>query len=253
MSSPQPCPYLVGRQATFETLVMVEVIPGEVAQLLARGWRRFGPSYFRPVCKECDACDSLRVVLDSFETSPSQRRVVRRNTDVHVGVGEPVVDEERLAVYRLWHENREAERGWSPDQMDAEGYALHFAFAHPSAREFTYRIGGKLVGVGLSDETPDAISAAYFYFHPEYAHRSLGTLNVLTQIRWGLARGRSHLYLGYRVDGCASLHYKGAFVPHERLLARVTGSEAPSWGAEHADGVRKPAQAAAAASTGGGG
>jgi arginyl-tRNA--protein-N-Asp/Glu arginylyltransferase len=229
VSTPQTCPYLADREATFETLVMVEVQPGEVSQLLARGWRRFGPSYFRPVCPNCDACDSLRITLDAFAPSASQRRVLKKNADVRVSVGEPVVDEERLSLYREWHANRERERGWSPDQMDAEGYALHFAFAHPAAREFTYRVGGKLVGVGLSDETPDAVSAAYFYFSPAYASRSLGTFNVLTQALWGRARGRRFLYLGYRVEGCASLRYKGAFVPHERLAGRVAGGAAPRW------------------------
>ena len=229
VSTPQPCPYLADREATFETLVMVEVLPGEVSQLLSRGWRRFGPSYFRPVCPNCDACDSLRITLDTFEPSTSQRRVLKKNADVEVSVGEPVVDEERLALYRAWHANRESSRGWSPDHMDAEGYALHFAFAHPAAREFAYRIDGTLVGVGLSDETPDAVSAAYFYFSPTYASRSLGTLNVLTQALWGRTRGRGFLYLGYRVEGCASLRYKGSFVPHERLLARVVGGTAPRW------------------------
>lgn len=229
VSAPQPCPYLADRDATFETLVMVEVQPAEVTQLLARGWRRFGPSYFRPVCPSCEACDSLRVMLDEFRPSASQRRVLKKNADVEVRVGDPVVDEERLALYREWHENREASRGWSPDQMDAEGYALHFAFAHPAAREFSFRVNGELVGVGLSDETPDAISAAYFYFSPRFAARSLGSFNVLTQAAWARARGRRYLYLGYRVEGCPSLRYKGAFVPHERLLARVPGGELPRW------------------------
>jgi arginyl-tRNA--protein-N-Asp/Glu arginylyltransferase len=229
ISAAQACPYLEAEQATFETLVMVDVSPADVSQLLMRGWRRFGPSYFRPVCPRCDACESLRVNLESFEPSASQRRVLRRNADVRVSVGEPTVDEVRLALYREWHHNRESSRGWSPDQMDAQGYALHFAFAHPAAREFSYYLDNTLVGVGLSDETPDAISAAYFYFSPKFASRSLGTLNVLTQASWGRSRGRAHLYLGYRVEGCASLRYKGAFVPHERLTSRVSGIQTPRW------------------------
>ncbi len=229
LSAPQPCPYLESEKATFETLVMVEVTPSDVSQLLTRGWRRFGPSYFRPVCARCDACDSLRVDLADVTPSTSQRRVLKRNADVRVAVGEPIVDEARLRLYREWHRNRESARGWSPDQMDAEGYALHFAFTHPAAREFSYYLGDTLVGVGLSDETPDAVSAAYFYFSPELAGRSLGTFNVLTQAAWGRARGRKHLYLGYRVEGCASLRYKGTFVPHERLVGRVAGSAEPLW------------------------
>jgi arginine-tRNA-protein transferase len=37
------------------------------------------------------------------------------------------------------------------------------------------------------------------------------------------------VYLGYRVEACASLRYKGRFQPQERLLGRVDGEAAPQW------------------------
>ena len=36
--------------------------------------------------------------------------------------------------------------------------------------------------MGLSDETPRAWSAIYFFYDPAYAHLSLGTANVVVQI-----------------------------------------------------------------------
>jgi hypothetical protein len=41
--------------------------------------------------------------------------------------------------------------------------------------------------------------------------------------------GCQHMYLGYRVDGCPSLTYKGMFRPHELLMGRPALDEEPVW------------------------
>src|SRR6202034_4402610 len=87
-------------------------------------------------------------------------------------VGPPRVDDERVALYARWHAEREETRGWEPNVETRERYALEFAFSHPCAREAAFyddAAGGKLVGVGLFDETPRALSAAFFFYDPDYA------------------------------------------------------------------------------------
>ncbi len=41
--------------------------------------------------------------------------------------------------------------------------------------------------------------------------------------------GARYVYLGYRVEGCASLQYKGQFRPHELLSTRPALTDVPSW------------------------
>ena len=82
--------------------------------------------------------------------------------------------------------------------------------------------------MGISDETPRAWSAVYFFFHPDYAHCSLGTANVVKQVELARERGIPHVYLGYRVLGCASLKYKGGFRPHDCSRAAPRRSKPPS-------------------------
>ena len=121
-------------------------------------------------------------------------------------------------------------RGWEPNPQTRERYALEFAFPHPCAREAAFyddAAGGKLVGVGLFDETPRALSAAFFFHEPAYARRSLGTANVVALVADARVSGRPHVYLGFRVAGCASLRYKAAFRPHELLLGRPGPAEEP--------------------------
>jgi arginyl-tRNA--protein-N-Asp/Glu arginylyltransferase len=222
VEKPRPCSYLGERSASLDVCVMVDVTAEEMDDLLANGWRRFGPMYFRPACASCTECVSLRVLVDRFAPTKSQRRAARTSERLRRVVGPPRVDEARLALYAKWHAQREDARGWGPNPESRERYSLEFAFPHPCAREAAFYDddapgGPRLVGLGLFDETPRAISAAFFFFDPEYGSLSPGTANVLRLVEDARASGRPYLYLGYRVAGCPSLAYKGRFGPHELL------------------------------------
>jgi leucyl-tRNA---protein transferase len=220
VEKPRECAYLRDRRASLEVRLMLDVTPGEMDGLLERGWRRFGPMYFRPACRHCSECVSLRIAARSFVPNKSQRRAAKGAERLRRTVAAPSVDDARLALYAKWHAQRERRRGWDPNPQTREGYALEFAFPHPSAREAAFYDdddGGKLVGVGLYDETPRALSAAFFYYDPDCSRLSLGTVNVLRLLDDAKGGGRDYVYLGYRVEGCASLAYKHHFRPHELL------------------------------------
>lgn len=229
ITGPDACPYLPGRASSTETLLMTEVSAAALERLLEQGFRRFGPLYFRPVCASCSECVPVRVPVEGFALSKNLRRVVARAREVRVEVGVPRVDDERLALYRRWHALREGDRGWKPDALDAASYQMQFAFPHPAAREYSYWLGGALVGVGIIDELPGSLSAVYCYYEPAQAALSLGTFNVLTALDRARAAGKRFVYLGYRVADCPSLRYKGRFVPQERLAGRPQGGETPRW------------------------
>ena len=52
---------------------------------------------------------------------------------------------------------------------------------------------------------------------------------MITQIEIARAQGKPYVYLGYRVDACASLKYKAAFHPQEELVGRPLDFEDPVW------------------------
>jgi arginine-tRNA-protein transferase len=220
VSPPGECSYLPDALAIMESRIMLDVTPLEMDNLLGHGWRRFGPTYFRPHCTPCQECVSLRIPVATFEASKSQRRAWKKCQGIRVEVGVPRVDGERLELYHAWHAQREEGRGWKEDTIDEESYALQFCFPHPCARELAYYQDGRLVGLGIVDETPTALSSVYFFFHPDVARLSLGTASVLFELDLARSRGLSHLYMGFRVKDCASLLYKGTFGPHELLLGR---------------------------------
>jgi len=233
VEEPRDCSYLDDRYATLEHKIQVDVTPPELEAMLERGWRRFGPDYFRPACRDCSECVPTRVPVAAFHPSKSQRRAARGLDDFVIRVGPPRFDDERLSLYHAWHASREGARGWDAAFLTEKAYRIQFTFPHPAAREITFTdpSTGRLVGVGLCDETPHAWSAIYFFYDPTFARASLGTMNVLAQLRIAERRGIPHVYLGYRVEACASLAYKANYRPQERLVGWPEMDEAPVWAA----------------------
>ena len=117
-------------------------------------------------------------------------------------------------------------------------YALDFAFPHESVREVTFRTAApddRLVGVGIVDQTPHALSAVYFFWDPAHAPASLGVAHIVMLVEQAAAAGLAHVYLGYRVSACPSLAYKGRFGAHELLEGRPgEAGDPPRWYAPRA-------------------
>jgi arginine-tRNA-protein transferase len=231
VEEPRPCSYLEDRSATLEHRILLDVTLEETEALLVRGWRRFGPDYFRPRCAPCSLCVPTRIPVERFEPSKSQRRARDKCKELEIRIGPPRFDEERLALYHAWHAHREEARGWSEAHLDERSYRIQFSMPHPAAREIAYvdPSTGRLVGLALSDLTPRSMSALYFFYDPAWSKRSIGTANVVSQVAIARRFGRQHLYLGYRVDACPSLAYKATFRPQERLVGWPELDEEPVW------------------------
>jgi len=230
--APRACSYLPGQLATLDIRLSVDVTADELGVLLAHGWRRFGPTYFRPACAACDACIPTRVPVATFHASGSQRRAHRKASTLTRTVQVPRVDDERLDLYARWHRHRESVRGWEASPLTEEGYAMEFTFPHPSVREVTYRDparGNRLIGLGIVDEVPNALSAVYFFWDPDHAPPSLGTAHIVGLIGDAATRGLAWVYLGYMVEACPSLAYKQHFQPQESLIGRPIDGEHPVW------------------------
>jgi len=227
-----PCAYLPGQRARMEQRVMVNVSCEEADALLDRGWRHFGPMWFRPVCEGCQACVSVRLDVAVFAPDRSQSRALKKARRLRKEIGPPQVDDTRLELFHTWHAQREGTRGWKQEGLDERTYALQFAFPCVTAREVAYyddEEGGRLVMVGICDESPRGYSAIYCFHDPAYAGWSLGTGNIMTLIELARQRGLPYVYLGYAVADCQSLRYKANYQPQETLVGIIADDEEPTW------------------------
>ncbi|MEM6370934.1 MAG: arginyltransferase [Myxococcota bacterium] len=231
VADPSVCAYLPHQHSSMEYRLMVDVDPDELDKLLERGWRRFGPAYFRPKCRGCRECVPLRVPVADFKSSKQQRRCWNKRDRFSTELGTPQIDDERIELYDLWHADRAERRGWDGDRIDAVQYYHQFAFPHLSIRELSFRDAetSRLVAVAIVDETPRAFSAVYTFHHPDYRAYSLGTLAILEQIECARRSNKPMVYLGYRVRDCASSVYKAKFRPHELMVRWSEMDEPPEW------------------------
>lgn len=228
---PRQCSYLADRTASLEYRLIERLTAAEYARLLAQGYRRFGSQFFRPACPHCTECRSVRLLIPAFQPSASQRRILRRNEDLRIELHPLFVTPEILDLYNRYHHFMHHHRDWpSEGLMTARPY--HQSFLGGPAhlgRQWLYYLEDRLLGVALMDEVPGAISLVYAFYDPEHRDRSLGTFSILNHMRYGRQQNYQHAYLGYWVEDCPSLSYKGRYQPREILREYPIGPAAPVW------------------------
>ena len=87
-----------------------------------------------------------------------------------------------------------------------------------------HRIDGELVAVGVLDFLPSGISAVYYFYEPSYGHLSLGVQGALKEIelvRNNLTDQFKYYYMGFYIDTCQKMRYKGEYLPSELLCPRT--------------------------------
>jgi leucyl-tRNA---protein transferase len=208
-----PCSYLPGRAARFRVL-WAQNMPGEVYHgFMDAGFRRSGRLIYQPICTGCRACLPIRVPVEGFRPSKSQRRCSRLNSDLTVEVAPPEATAEKFDLYARYVAQ------WHGGEADSSDNFEAFLYESPvPTLEFTYRNNeGDLLAVGICDTSPRALSSVYFYFDPASAERGLGTYGALYEIEFAKRAGIPYYYLGYWIDGCRAMEYKVAFRPYELL------------------------------------
>jgi arginine-tRNA-protein transferase len=223
VTSPAPCPYLPGKT---ERKVFTELKGPHADQLneaLGRiGFRRSQTVAYRPSCLDCHACVSVRVVAREFAPSASQKRTLKRNSDLIRIECRPWATSEQFDLLRSYLASRHPEGGMSAmEEMDFADMVEHTSV---STMVIEYREPtetgepGRLVGACLTDRQGDGLSMIYSFYDPGHAERSgLGNYIILDHIRLARELGLPFVYLGYWVEGSGRMNYKIRYRPMEKL------------------------------------
>lgn len=216
----EPCPYLDGHVARRPLRIPIRPLSGEELDArLEAGDRRSGPFLYNQRCPECSACEPLRVDVEGFAPSRSQRRAQRiGDRELRVEIGEPLVDAERVALFAKHEEVRglrQRERA-----LDAQEYARFLVESSAPAFEIRYRRASDdaLVGVAITDRGARSLSAVYTFYDPDEKRLSPGIYSILTQIRLCREQGLRWLYLGLAIEASRHMRYKLEWLPHERRI-----------------------------------
>lgn len=208
------CPYLPNRTWVTRSF-RAESLPEEMyEQLLNHGWRRSGSIFYHNHCPGCSLCIPIRVPVDRFSPTKSQRRVLRRNRDVEIARNESHTRDELVELFQRYDQHRH-----DPDS-DITSDAFHrFLGTSPIRTDvMEYRVEGRLIGAGWLDVLPEGLSTVYFAFEPEESKRSLGTFSALKEIELCRELGKPWYYLGFFVPGSPKMSYKTRFRPYQLLM-----------------------------------
>ena len=211
----RPCSYLPGKVAR-ERAFRADRMAGDAYHaLMDRGFRRSGDVFYAMDCPDCRRCVPLRVPVATFAPSRSQRRALRKNADVTMTVRAPSCSEETFAHYRRYLAHQHP--GSAPDADYASFRDGLYAEVVDTA-EAVYAVGDRVVAISLLDVCAQSVSAVYHFYEPDCARRSLGVFSALMEIEWARQLGVPHYYLGYWVEGAATMAYKAGYGPHETLV-----------------------------------
>lgn len=186
--------------------------PAEMDALWASGWRRFGSNFFRysftlAESGVLDVIVPLRVVLADFTTSRSQRRILRRNSDLAWETRQASLSQEMTGLFQK-HRRRFKQN--IPESLAA------FLGSDPASGpcdclEFRCLLDGRPIAASFLDIGARSVSSVYAVFDPAESRRSPGILTLLKEIEWAREHGMRFLHPGYTTLNPGIYEYKKGF------------------------------------------
>jgi arginine-tRNA-protein transferase len=218
------CSYLPHRMSMIRAMLVREMPAEMYRQFMDAGFRRSGTLLYQPACRGCRACVPLRVPVESFRPSKSQRRCWRKNVDLTISIeSDPTPTDEKFQLYcrylREWHErDLNAEYPGATGELSRSSFESFLYDSPVDTVEFTYRdVSAKLLAVGICDISSESLSSVYCFFDPASARRALGTYAALREMEYARINRICYYYLGYWVSDCRTMSYKSDFRPYELL------------------------------------
>ena len=187
------------------------VAPAVMDQLWAGAWWHLGTTFFRqaaiPWRGRMEPLIHLRLRLDQFLPSSSQRRILRRNRDLRLVRRAAVVDAQRRVLFDLY---KERVREGVPQALDDFIGPLPAKIPVP-VTEFDVFDGDRLIAVSYLARGERSVASLYGFFDPHFGRRSLGLLTMLQEIEFARSEGCDLYYPGYALLDSSSMDYKKRF------------------------------------------
>ena len=235
LTAPAPCPYLAERwERKVFTYLTGQSANSKNSVLTQLGFRRSQNIGYRPVCDGCNACISVRIVVDDFTPDRTMKRVIKKNSGLSRKVCPPKVTNEQYALFKRYLDARHSGAGMSDMKFDDYKTMVEETVVETSLVEYRRTPLDKsswdksscednkspLIAAALTDKVDDGLSMVYSFYSPDESHASLGVFMILDHIRQARQLGLPYVYLGYWVKGSRKMNYKSHYHPQEHLTSR---------------------------------
>lgn len=217
LSQEHPCGYLENKYA--QSLFVHPSYPlttSIYAQLIEQGFRRSGDAIYAPQCPHCTACIPVRLLVEEFKPSRSQKRCMAKNIDTQAAVKPAVFEQAHYDMYLRYQAVRHSDGSMTNTSPD--DYLDFLGSSWCDTRFVEFSINNELAGVAVIDQFEQAWSAVYTFFEPKFSSYSLGVYAVLWQIEQALLHQKKFLYLGFWIKACKKMAYKSDYQPLQLLI-----------------------------------
>ncbi|PAJ73664.1 arginyltransferase [Pseudoalteromonas sp. NBT06-2] len=216
LSQSFPCSYLADEEE--QLLVILE--PSCYSEfgyehLLSLGFRRSGDQIYRPHCAPCFKCKAIRVVVNNFIPSRSQKRKIKSAKKQFTVKYSNSASSEYYSLYEKYINQRHSDSSMFP--ANEKQYKSFLLCTWLPITYIELYKDDKLIAVAVTDQLSNSLSAIYTFFDPEFEQFSLGTVMVIEQIKLAKKQNKLFVYLGYQIDECKKMNYKNQFKNHQIL------------------------------------
>jgi arginine-tRNA-protein transferase len=183
--------------------------------LLTAGFRRSQTIAYKPICQNCSACQSIRIVVSDFKPSKTHKRILNRNENLYRKIVPPYLKYAHYDLYQAYIQKRHAGEEMANMLFDDIKAMVEQTTIDTVIVEYYHKQTQELYGWVITDLTPYGPSMVYSVFNPKYEKNSLGTYAILNHIDLSISLGMPYLFLGYWIKECQKMAYKINFTPYE--------------------------------------
>ncbi|WP_444994033.1 arginyltransferase [Aliikangiella sp. IMCC44359] len=216
LTPPHTCPYISEEEA--QTLFLSPEVHTDTllySALIDKGFRRSGEHIYRPHCKSCNACISIRIPVEKFKLNKQQKRCLKKATIFNYKTEPAHFNQLHYQLFDKYISTRHQDGDMYPTSVHQYKEFLLTDWLESNYLNFFDIKEQKLVATCVYDNVNNGVSAVYTYFDPDYSRYSLGRLAILKLIEIAKQNSLDYVYLGYWIKSSQKMAYKGEYRPLE--------------------------------------
>ena len=223
VTMPYKCGYLPDKLAQSLIAAPHHLVDTNIySGLIQQGFRRSGKFAYRPHCFNCNACIAIRLILNKFTPTRSQKRALKQHANLSARILPLGYIQSHFELYTNYQKLRHAEPELSvPSDADdsANQYMQFLCMSNVESLMVEFRdTKDEVKIVRVIDVVSDGVSAVYTFYNATDTKASYGTYSIMWLAEWTKSLNLPYLYLGYWIHESQKMAYKKAFKPQEKLI-----------------------------------
>jgi leucyl-tRNA---protein transferase len=221
VTTPYKCGYLPNKMAQSLIAAPHHLVDTNIYNgLIQQGFRRSGKFAYRPHCEHCNACIAIRVILDEFAPTRSQKRAYKHHANLTARVLPLGFHPQHFELYTSYQKTRHFDGDALNNELDdMSQYQQFLCLSNVESLMIEFRDTENQVKiVSVIDVVSDGLSAVYTFYDALETKASFGTYSIMWLAEWTKMLGLPYLYLGYWIEASPKMAYKQQFKPQQKLI-----------------------------------